>query len=221
MADHNLFQEIEEDLQRQKIEALWKRYGNYVIAGALAIVLMTAAITSWKAYKVRTEQAATAGILDILATTATGENADRTKEITALEDFAKSRGGTSQAVLARFYAASIAVDKEKRDEALTMYNALANDTAIEPHFRELADLMAVQLQFDRADPAVLQARLQPLLKDSAWSHSAKEMSAHLALKAGDKEKAKQLFNELTQEKGTSTSILQRAADMLRWLNEKA
>ena len=57
MTQHNtLFQEIDEDLDRQKMEAMWKRYGSWVIIFALAIVIVTAgtvAYNSWKSTAIR------------------------------------------------------------------------------------------------------------------------------------------------------------------------
>ena len=48
MAD--IFQEVDEDLRRDKHEELWAKYGKYVIAVALAIVLATAANVGWREY---------------------------------------------------------------------------------------------------------------------------------------------------------------------------
>ena len=46
MAD--IFQEVEEDLRRDKAARLWRRYGSYVLVAALAIVAGTAAYVWWK-----------------------------------------------------------------------------------------------------------------------------------------------------------------------------
>ena len=49
MAD--IFQEIEEDLKRERVEVLWEKYGNWVIGAAVAIVLATAGIKGWGSYQ--------------------------------------------------------------------------------------------------------------------------------------------------------------------------
>ena len=36
----NLFREVEEELRRERMEKLWKQYGNYVIAAAALIVII-------------------------------------------------------------------------------------------------------------------------------------------------------------------------------------
>ncbi len=215
MTNHNLFQEIEEDLQRQRIEALWKRYGNIILGVVLFIVLLTAAISGWRTYRVRTEQAATAGIVELLGKTATDKGAG----VAALEEFARAHGGEAHGFLARLNAANLALQEGDADRAVAIYDELARDANVERSFRQLADLLAVQIRMDEGDPAALQSRLEPLLKDSAWRFTAREFSAHLALKADDREKAKKLFEELSLDKEAPSSIAQRSGDMLRWLNE--
>ena len=54
MADpvqENLLREIQEDLRRERLEKLWKRYGSVLIGAALAIVVAVAAYQAWKAWE--------------------------------------------------------------------------------------------------------------------------------------------------------------------------
>ena len=139
--------------------------------------------------------------------------------IALLESFAKNEASTDQAVLARFHAAAIATKDGKSDQALALYEDLAADTQLEPLFHDLAIVLAVQSQLDKGDPSVLTTRLEPLLAESPWRVTAKDYSAHLALKVGDRAKAKQLFTDVTQDDRASPSQKQRANDVLRWLNE--
>ena len=215
MTESSLLQEIDEDLQRQKIEALWKRYGLYILGGALLIVLGTGVYTSWKAWREQTRQTATADFLALVDS----KEADSAKRMTALENFAHVHEGVSQGTLAQLQAAAIALKDGKTDKAITLYDALAADTKADPLFRQLADLLSVQAQLDKGDPKALMVRLNPLLTDSPWRFSAKEYTAHLALKAGDKPKAIELFTSLAQDASTSPALAERANDMLRWLNE--
>lgn len=39
----DIFQEVEEDVRRERYEKLWKKYGNYIIALAVLIVAGVAA----------------------------------------------------------------------------------------------------------------------------------------------------------------------------------
>lgn len=210
--DHGLFQEIEEDLQRQKVEALWKKYGPFLLGTALVIVLATAAFSGWKTYATNRRQKDTAALVSIV------ETAKKEEKIARYEEFVKKKDGTVQAVLARFYAAEAALAEGKKERAITFYDALADDKDVEPVFRGLADVLSVLTQIDDGNAAALEARLKPLMNGGAWHSLAQELSGHLAVREGDKEKAKRIFAELLGRKDLTPGIQRRAADMYQWLN---
>jgi len=217
MTDINpLLQEIEEDLERKKLEAMWKAYGPWVIICAILVVIGTGGYTAWLSWRTTEHQKATAGLIDIMADT----KAEDAKKISALEEFATKNPSASQATFAKLQAAGLAVKEGDKKKAVELYNAIAADQSAESAFRQLADLLAVQTQMDDGDPVSLQQRLQPLLADNApWRHSAKEDAAFLALRAGDKPKAIQLFTELSQDASAPRGINSRAGDMVRFLND--
>ncbi len=215
MTESNLLQEIQEDMQRQKMEALWKRYGGYVLAIVLVIVLVTAAYNYMKHERIQAEQTASAGLIETL----NAKDKDKSTKMSALQDFAGKNPGISQAAFAQLQAAGLAVDAGDTTKAVALYDALAKDDKTDPIFRQLADLLAVQTQMDKGDPAALQERLQPLLANSAWKYTAKEYSAHLAMKVGDKVKARQLFAELEQDVSAPNAIAQRAKVMAQLLSD--
>ena len=217
MIESGLLQEIEEDLQRQKYEKLWKKYGHFVLGAILGIVLITAFVSGWRSWKTYSEQNASAGLLRFVE----GETEDKARQIDNLEAFARANPGTGHAVLARLNAAKIAFKEGKTEQAVTIYDSLANDASVETPFRQLGVLMSVQAQLDSGEPAALKERIAPLMADGAWRVTAKEFTALLNLRMDDKEAAKNLYSEIAQEKEAPESVIQRANDMLRWLNEGA
>lgn len=215
MNDQGLLQEIEEDLQRQKFEALWKRIGPFVLGGAAAIVILTAAITGWQSYTLRGEQTRTAELLTLLEE----DYPEESERLAALDTFAQDNGERSQALLARFHAADILLEEGNKDKAIAAYDAISEEMAIEKVYRQLATLLAVQTDMDSGDAAKLDAKLQPLLADDCpWRFLAGEYAGHIAVRAGDKDKAKAYFEKVVAMKGTPQSIGKRANDMLAWLN---
>lgn len=210
--DQSLIQEIEEDIQRQRFSALWKRLGPIILVSVTVLVLGTAALSGWKTYHLNKNQAASAALIRIV------ESSKKEEKVSLLESYVKENGIKTQAVLARFYAAQAATDEGKKDRAIAFYDALAQDADVEPVFRGLADILSVMAQFDNGDPAVLEARLQPLVKDGPWKALASELIGHLALKVGDKPKAKKIFMDLVNTKDISPGIQMRASDLSQWLN---
>jgi len=218
MNEQSLLQEIEEDLARQRTEKLWKKYGPYVIGAALAIVLVTAGTSGYKSYRTVTAQKATTVYLDLFE-----KNKDKTEDLIAgLDSYSQENKGKIQAVLARLNEAAKLMDLGKKDKALEIYAGLAGETSVEPMYRQLADLLYVQSDMDTGDIAALEVRLQPLMAESCvWHFTAREYAGYLAIRQGDKEKAKKIFTELKNLPVIPKSINARSTDVLRWLNEGA
>lgn len=216
--DHGLFQEIEEDLNRQKIEALWKHFGPTILAGALAIVLVTAGITGWKSFRTDRAQKRTAAYADLLQ----ADYAKPEEGIAAMDSFIAANDGSVQALFARLQIAATMARGGKTEEAAKAYDSIATDSSTPEIFRGLASLLAVQTMLDSGEPAKLEEKLHPLMKtENPWRFMASEYAGHLALRAGDKAKAKAIFEKLNAMPDVPPAIGERTSDMLNWLKEGA
>lgn len=215
MNEQGFLQEIEEDLARQRLEALWKKYGKFIITIALTIVLGTAAGTGWKTYTHDKQLRITSELLGIVEDMKLG----KTEKIASLEKYAKENAGDAKTALAKLTAASLALEANDMPKALALYNEIAADTKADPFFRQLGDLLAVQTQLDEGDIAALEKRLTPLMdKDAAWRFTAREYAGYLAIRAGDKEKAKKIFTELKNLPDVPNEVARRAMELVQWLD---
>jgi hypothetical protein len=214
MSEHNLFQEVQEDLERQKLEALWKKYGPLIIIAALGIVISTASSTAYRSWKADRDRRVTTALLS-----ATRASADASKNIDSIQKFADENAGSNEASMALLRAGALALDAEDRLKAIQFFDKVAADAKADPAFRQLGELLSVQAQLDSGTPAELSARLQPLTAgDAAWRYSALEAQATLALRAGERKKAEDIFSELSKDPHAPRSLAARASDLLRTLN---
>jgi len=214
MTERNLFDEVKEDLERQRMEALWKQYGLWVALFAFAVVLATAGSSFYRSWKLDHSQHTTSALL-----AASKLETDTTKTLDALQKFAETNPGTDEATLAQLHAGALAVDHNDTSKAIEIFDSVANNAKADPAFRQLGDLLSVQLQMDSGDAAVLSVRLDPLTAEHApWRFSAMETQAYLELRKGDKAKAKQIFTDLSQEASVPQTIAVRASDMLHSLD---
>ena len=64
-----LIQEVDEELRRDQYQQLWKRYGNFVIAAVLGMILVVAGYQGWQTWqaKQRQDEAAKYAIAQALA----------------------------------------------------------------------------------------------------------------------------------------------------------
>lgn len=205
----DIFEEVDDDLRRDRWESLAKKYGGVVIGIAVLIVVGTAGYKGWQTWRSSTHQAATVGLMESLEAASARDGAS----IDALTAYAAKSQPGDMATLARLGAASALVRQGKADEAVAVYDAVAAGSAA-PVYRELAGLLAVMMQIDTGDTRMLASRLEPLAAEtSAWRYSAREMLAVLAIRDGDAQRAHSLFKQLADDAGAPGGVRARANDL--------
>lgn len=205
----DIFREVDEDLRRDRAEKLFKRYGGYGIAAAVLLVAGTAGYTTWRNWQQSQQQQDTAALVAAISQTAQGPD----KGVEALAAYA-GKADPKMAAIAQFNAAALLIRQGKPAEAATVYDTIAANGTVDGVYRDLATLLGVMERLESGDPAQLQAKLQPLTADaSPWRFSARELTATLAIRAGDKEKARTLFQQLADDAAAPAGVRSRAADL--------
>lgn len=205
--------EVDEELRRENWETLWKKYGKFVIAAALALVLGTAAVVGWREFDRNQRRAAGDRFGAVIAEV---ENTpDPAKAADLLANYI-SDAPDGYGMLARLREAKLRADAGERETAIGLYDSLASDSSVEPLFRDLAALYSVRMQIEDGDAATLSARLATLAADgNPWRYTARELQAVLALKGGDAAGARAIFTSLADDMDAPDSLRTRATEMLR------
>ncbi len=209
----SLFREIEEDLRQEHWAKLWKRYGNYFVGAVIALVLSVAGYQGWRAYDIATRQSDGERFAEAL--TLAGDKQTQA----AAEVFAglAADATAGYALLARFQEAALLA---KRGEPAAAYADLAQDPGVDAVYRDLAVILGAFHELNGPGAGDLSARLAPLTADgNPWRHSAKELTAVLAARAGDRTKARALFTALAADVTAPQGIRARAGEMLAILGQ--
>jgi len=177
----DIFQEVDEEVRRERLKKLWQRYGNYLIAGCVLVIV---AVGGWRGYEWwQTKKAAEAGAAFEQAVTL----AESGKHEEAEAAFAKlaTDGTAGYRVLARLREAA-QLARTDRKGAVTAYDEIAADKSAGQVIRDLAALRAGFLLIDSSSYGDMRARLEPLTgPDRTFRHSARELLALSAWKNGD------------------------------------
>lgn len=207
----DVFQEVSEELRRDRAADLWKRYGSYVAGAAIAIVVGTGAYVAWRDYTQK--QAAQQGA-EFFAATALAASGDREKAIPAFDALARHASG-GYAVLARMREAALKAEGGDRAAAAVIYQSVADDSGAAKELRDAARLLAGLQKIESLDPAELDRQLAALRADAnPWRHTALEMAAVAATRAGDAAKARELFARIADDPAAPTGARGRAAEMI-------
>ena len=213
MAD--IFKEVEEDLRRDQAARLWQRYGRFAIAAAVLLVLSVAGFKAWEYWDNEQRTERSARFAAALARAAQGEDAMASQEFAALAE-----AGGGYGVLAAFNQARLSAEAGDVDAAIAIWDRLAQNGETDAAFRGAAVLLSVMHQADRADPAVLEARLEPLTAaDGGYRPLALELTAALALRQGDRARARDLYTQVADDLEAPPGMRARAAQMLSALEE--
>ena len=156
MAD--IFSEIDEDIRRERLQKLWKRFGPHLIGLALLIVV---GIGGWRGYQYMEAQKAAEASAQFEAAAALAESGKQAEADAALAKIAAESGSPAYRTIARLrQAASLAASDPKA--AVAAFDAIAADGGAERSFRDLAGLRSGFLLVDIASFDDMKTRLEPL-----------------------------------------------------------
>jgi hypothetical protein len=177
----DIFQEVDEEVRRERLKKLWERYGTYFIAACIVIVI---GVGAWRGYEWwQAKQAAQSGAAFEQAV----KLAESGKHQEAAAAFTKLSADATPGyrVLARLREAAELATTDRKT-AVAAYDAIAADNRAGQVVRDLAAVRAGYLLVDTAPYSEILQRLEPATAaDRAFRHSAREILALSAWKTGD------------------------------------
>jgi hypothetical protein len=207
----DVFREVDEDLRSESYQKLWDKYGKLLIGAAVGVVVVTAIWQAWSGWQRGRNEADGERYMAAAQVAARGQTGAAIAMLEQLE----GEAGEGYATLSRLQRAAALVKAGDRREAVSLYDAVAADDAVDPSLRDLATLLAAQNLVDTADRPTLERRLAALvLEDSPWRFAARELLAIAALRTGDSAAARDYFTKLADDPATPQGVRARAAEML-------
>lgn len=206
--------EVDEEVHNDELKVFWNKYGLFVI---LFVVLAVCAAVSFETIKNWRDRQYQAQTENYLASVQSAENAENT--IRALEKIAAGDNGL-YSELARIQIATVLMDQGKTTEAEDMLRAIVENEELSPRVTHLAAIKLATYKIDSASAEELDALLQPVAQSGgSWSPLAQELLAMTAIREGQIEKARELYNNLLQNPEISANFKNRIQDMLSSLND--
>ena len=195
-AQDALYREVWEDVNNEKTQQFLKKYGNYIIAGALCIMIVVTAIQ----IGVRSHRAAK------MATAENYETAVENTDVNALVGIAKNTSG-AMADLALFQAYTLDNDVAKLDDLVKSGKTR--------EFRDLARLHIIGIRGDEMDAAAVEKFLAPMdTKSSPFYYTACLTIAQKYIASGERDSANRWLDKILDDKD-APAVIRADAEMLR------
>lgn len=209
----DILKEIDEELQREHMAALWRKYKIPVLGAIALVILATATFSTWRQHKESREVALSVA----LGSLATRPGMTEPQKVEAFQAFARQNPETGQGVLAQLTAVGGLLKDGKRDEAIKQLDALANDSYANQMTKDYARLIRIQLLLDTGDPVALRQQLVPLAENGQpWRYNARMMQGLLYGKHGDYVRARDIFKALGESSDAPTTTREEAKLLARY-----
>jgi hypothetical protein len=205
----DIFREIDEELRRDNLLKLWARYGRYIIAAAVFLLIVAGGVVAWREHQLSERLAQSNRYAGALGLARDGKEADAVKVFAVI-----AREGGGYSILAAFEEAGLLARSGDHEAAAAAYDRIAAESELDPNFRGLALLLSVSQRMPEADPHTTIDRLGPLtVSGNPWRPSALELTALARLQSGDKSGALELFKSLADDLAAPENLRARAAEM--------
>jgi len=208
----DIFQEVDEEVRRERLQKLWDKYGHFAIAACVLVVL---AVGAWRGYQWWETKQAVEASNKFDAALKLSADGKHTEAEAAYAELAR-KGTSGYRVLARLREAAELAERDPK-AAVAVYDSLATDSAAGQPLQDLAVVRAGLLLVDTASLGELTQRLEPVAGPGApFRHTARELLATAAWRAGDAAAVKRWCDMINADPETPADVRSRA-DMLATL----
>ena len=210
-----IFREVDEEVKRERMLALWKEYGRFVVGVVVFVLAATASIVLWQNYREGQKVELSDRFIVANQTAAAGDIAGAIGLFEAIA----TEGADGYAMLSHFRQAALLAEQGETAIALEVYQAISGNSDYDATYRDFAVLLMGVTGASapaRSDVPALREQLAALAaQDSPFRYNALEVGAALALAEGDRAGAGELLKQLADSAEAPLGIRQRATELLR------
>ena len=208
----NIFNEVDEDIRKERYKKLWSRYGKYLIGFIILIVL----IFSINQYLVSKNISDNKKLLDIYF--AAAEDIEKSQFQLANESLNKiyNSKNTTLAAFSAFKLSESYFMNNDNNNATTVLENIFNNNSLETIYRELALYKYIMINFDVLDINDIESKVSIISdKESQLKPYFEELLGIKYITIGNKSKASFIFDELSSSENTPFDLKVRLEKLIQ------
>lgn len=199
--------EVDEELRREQIQTMWKRYGRYGLGALLLLLAAFAAFLFWRTQTLENAEAHGEALSAAIADVQAGRKTDAGKKLDTLV----AEGGAGYRVAALFAKAALAADKGDTKGAAAIYASIAADEGAAQPYRHIALIRQTLIEYDSLQPQQVIDRLKPLtIEGGPFFGTAGELSAIAMMRLNRPLEAGRLLATVARDPQTPSTLQARA-----------
>lgn len=209
--DDSFIREVNEELRSDQMKGAVRRFGRYIIAIAVLIVLGTIGKVAYEYW----DSNASSGAGDQFLAAMKLADENKTDEALAALDKLEKEGHGAYPVLARMRAATVQSQKGDNAGAIASFQTITKDKSVPAAVQDAAKMRAGWLLIENGTYEQVSAAVEEMaVPGNAFRHSAREALGLAAYKAGNMAQARQWFQSIVDDVDSPRGVANRAHMML-------
>ncbi|MDE1467884.1 tetratricopeptide repeat protein [Aurantiacibacter sp. D1-12] len=204
-----LMREVDEAVRQDEVTDFAKKYGWPVGIGLTIAMAIFGGVLFWQSQTEAALEERSESLVMAMDELEAGNVDIADGELAQLSD-----GTDGAAAAAAMMRAGIAIQQDRIDDAVALFDSVANNTELPAEYRDIAAIRSVTLQFDDMEPQAVIDRIGPLAQpDNAYYGSAGELVAHAYLALDQRDQAGPLLVAISQNEDVPGSIRGRTRQL--------
>lgn len=208
----NIFNEVDEDIRKERYQNLWSNYGKYIIAFLMLIVIAFSLTQYFQAKNISDNKA----ILDMYFSAAEGIEKNQLDFANNELEIVYNQKNKMLAALSGFKMSEIYLNNNQKEEAILLLEKIVDNRSLESIYRELALYKYIMINFENIDISSIEKKIVSIGVNKNNLHPYfQEIIGIKYLTAGNIEKANSVFTDLLLNEDTPFDLKMRLDKLIQ------
>ena len=210
-----LLREVVEDVQNERLQQLWNKYGLFIILGVALILTATISFESFRNWQTKKYQEFSNTYSIALSLQGQG----RFDESLDIYKTLAEKSSAMYSDLSKMQIANIYIEQGRGNDAADVLHHMVESGKTQPQLKVIAALKLASYKLDHKAPAQeIKDLLLPLIENGDEIDAARELLAMLNIREKNMASAKEEYAKIVSSDTASDELKARAHDMINILD---
>jgi len=208
----NIFNEVDEDIRKERYQNLWSKYGKYII-GFLALIVIVFSLTQYLQLKNTSDNKK---ILDTYFSAL--ENIEKNQLDLANQNLniVYNEKNKILAAISGIKLSQVYLEDNQKNKALSLLEDIYNNNSLESIYRELALYKYIMINFENIDVINIENMIDSIESNSnVFNLYFQEIIGIKHLTLGNAKKANSIFTNLSLDENTPFDLRMRLDKLIQ------